>query len=95
MPGEWIMISRRKFLAVSCVAPALPLVAAHTAQALETQGLSPGLKDQYAARCATTPHEGHLAAAFDSLAKAGIKVPLAQPQACPICGCQIAIDAKP
>ncbi len=81
-------VNRRFFLLGSVSAPALVLGAA-SARAWSSQPLGPQDGATYAARCDVLPHDGHLKQALDLLAKTGITVPLANAQACPICGCTI------
>lgn len=81
-------ISRRAFLFGSVSAPAMALGASQ-ALAWSTQDMGPRDEALMATRCNVGPHGDHLTRALKLLGAAGIPVPLAVAQACPICGCDI------
>ena len=86
--GFTMSISRRAFLFGSVSAPAMA-IGATQALALSTQTMGPEDSALMAAHCDVSPHSEHLQRALALLGKAGIPVPLAVAQACPICGCNI------
>lgn len=81
-------ISRRAFLLASVSTPAMAL-GATTALAWSTQDMGPEDAALMASRCETGPHGGHLQKALEMLGKAGVKMPLAKAESCPVCGCNI------